>query len=238
LRLIDGRIRTLPGVLHIPGLARILIYVSKMDDAGLKTIFENETYRMVQGAMVLLKGVRFGTLYKLEGSTISDGCNSSIVHDIGVEEETTPTISGEKVMLWHQRLGHIREKGLRLLHGKGMVEGMSNFSLYFDFCEHCVYGKQNRVRFPSGAMREEGILQLIHNDVFGPMLVPSLGKSMYYVSFIDEFSRNTWIYFLRKKSEVFDKFKEFKALVENQTEKRIKVLRTDNGREFCENEFE
>jgi hypothetical protein len=68
--------------------------------------------------------------------------------------------------------------------------------------------------------------------------VPSLGKSIYYVSFIDDFSRKTWIYFLRKKSEVLDRFKEFKALVENQTEKRIKVLRTDNGGEFCGNEFE
>jgi hypothetical protein len=84
LRIIDGRIRTLPGVLHIPGLARNLISVSKMDDAGVKTIFEKETSRMVRGAMVLLKGVRFGTLYKLQGSTISDGCNSSIVPDIGV----------------------------------------------------------------------------------------------------------------------------------------------------------
>jgi hypothetical protein len=110
-------------------------------------------------------------------------------------------------------------------------------TLDFDFCEHCIYGKQNRVRFPSGATREKGILELIHNDVFGPILVPSLGKSVYYVSFIDDFSRNTWIYFLRKKSEVFDKFKEFKALVENQTEKKIKVLRTDNGGEFCGNEF-
>ena len=74
---------------------------------------------------------------------------------------------------------------------------------------------------------------MIHSDVFGPVVVPSLGKSVYYVSFIDDYSRNTWIYFLRKKSEVFDKFKEFKALVENQTEKKIKVLRTDNGGEFC-----
>jgi hypothetical protein len=209
-----------------------------MDDAGVKTIFEKETCRMVRGEMVLLKGVQIGTLYKLQGRTISDGCNSSIVPDIGVEEEKTPTVSGEKVMLWHQRLGHIREKGLRLLHGKGMVEGMSNCSLDFDFCEHCVYGKQNQVRFPSGATREEGILQLVHNDVFGPVSVPSLGKYVYYVSFIDDFSRNTWIYFLRKKYEVFDRFKEFKALVENQTEKIIKVLRTDNGGEFCRNEFE
>jgi hypothetical protein len=58
LRLIDGRIRTLPSVLHIPGLARNLIYVRKMDDARVKTIFEKETCRMVRGAMVLLKGVR------------------------------------------------------------------------------------------------------------------------------------------------------------------------------------
>ena len=55
-------------------------------------------------------------------------------------------VSGEMTMLWRQRLGHIGEKGLRILHGKGMVEGMSNSSLDFDFCENCVYGKQNRVR--------------------------------------------------------------------------------------------
>jgi len=61
---------------------------------------------------------------------------------------------------------------------------------------------------------------------------------MYYVSFIDDFSRNTWIYFLRNKYELFDRFKEFKALVENHTEKKIKVLRTDNDREFCKKEFE
>jgi hypothetical protein len=105
--------------------------------------------------------------------------------------------------------------GLRTLHGKGMIEGMSNFTLDFDFYENCIYGKQNQVRFPYVATRAKGILELIHSDVFGPVPVPSLGKSMYHVSFIDGFSRNTWIYFLRKKYEVFDKFKEFKALVEN-----------------------
>jgi transposase InsO family protein len=101
-----------------------------------------------------------------------------------------------------------------------------------------LYGKNNWVRFSSGATRVGGILQLVHNDVFGPVTIPSLGKFVYYVSFIDDFLRNTWIYFLRKKYEVFDKFKEFKALVENQIEKKIKVLRTDNGGEFCGNEFE
>jgi hypothetical protein len=141
-------------------------------------------------------------------------------------------------MVWHQRLGHIGEKGIRLIHSKDMVTGMSKYSLYFDFCEHFVYGKKNQEIFPSGATRAEGILWLVHSDVVGPVSVPSLGKYMYYVSFIDDFSRNTWIYFLRYKSKVFDNFKEFKALVENQTKKRIKVLRMDNGGEFCVNEFE
>ena len=115
---------------------------------------------------------------------------------------------------------------------------MSNLSLDFDFCEHCLYGKKNRVSFPSGVKRAIGILELVHSDVFGPMKVPSLGKSVYYVSFIDDFSRNTWIYFLKKKSKAFDRFKEFKALMENQTKKKIKVLRIDNGGEFCTKEFE
>jgi len=76
------------------------------------------------------------------------------------------------------------------------------------------------VSFPSSGKRAKHILELVHSDVFGPMKVPSLGKFLYYVSFIDDFSRNTWIYFLKKKSKVFDRFKEFKALVENQTEKK------------------
>eukprot|EP00253_Pinus_taeda_P030226 PITA_30226 len=153
----------------------------------------------------------------------------SVVLEIGVENLV---VFGEKTMPWNQRLGHIGEKGLQILHGKGMVEGMGNSSLDFDFCENCVYGKQNRVIFPSGGKRKQ-ILKLVHSDVFGPVKVPSLGKSVYYVSFIDDFSRNTWIYFLKKKSEVFDRFKEFKALVENQIEKKIKVLRIDNDGEFA-----
>src|SRR5713101_2421118 len=65
----------------------------------------------------------------------------------------------------------------------------------------------------------------------------SLSGYAYYVSFIDNFSRKTWVYFMKKKDEVFNKFKEFKALVENHTEKKIKTFRSDNGREFTSNEF-
>jgi hypothetical protein len=61
-------------------------------------------------------------------------------------------------------------------------------------------------KIPFGATRVEEILQFVKSDVFGPVSVPSLGKYVYYVSFIDDFSRNTWIYFLRKKYEIFYRF--------------------------------
>jgi hypothetical protein len=94
-------------------------------------------------------------------------------------------------MLWHERMGHIGEKGLRAMHNKGMVEDFPECNLEVNFCEHCVYGKQSRVRFPSRVTRENGILELVHSDVFGPISMPSLGVSLYYVSFIDDFSGKT-----------------------------------------------
>ena len=98
-----------------------------------------------------MRGVQIGTLYKPQGSTVINGCNSSVIPEGGAE---ILAVSGEKTMLWHQRLGHIGGKGLQILHGNGMVEAMSNWSLDFDFYEHCVYGKYNWVSFPFGAKRE------------------------------------------------------------------------------------
>jgi len=87
-------------------------------------------------------GVQIRILYKLLGSIFIDVCNNSMVPESGVEN---PVISKENTMLWHQRLGHIGKKGLQIIHGNGMVEGMSNLSQDFYFYEHYVYGKQNRV---------------------------------------------------------------------------------------------
>ena len=147
--------------------------------------------------MVLMRGFQCGTLYGLLGRIIIDRCNRSIVLESKDEESNVPDVSRGDTMLWHQRLRHIGEKGLQSLQGKGMVEGISNCNSDFDFWEYCLYGKQNQVKFPSDAMREKEILELIHSDVFSPILVPRLGGSVLYVSFIDDFSRNSWLYFLR-----------------------------------------
>jgi excinuclease UvrABC helicase subunit UvrB len=91
--------------------------------------------------MVLLRGFQIGTMYKLLGNIISDRCNSFIVPNIGAEKGKNLEIYGEKTMLWHQRLGHIRKNGIQVLHDKGMIEGMENFSLDLDLCEYCLYEK-------------------------------------------------------------------------------------------------
>ena len=69
------------------------------------------------------------------------------------------------------------------------------------------------------------------------MLATYSSGYVYYVSFIDEYSRNNWIYFLKRKDGVFEKFKEFKYLVENLSENMIKIVRSDRGGEFTSNEF-
>ena len=110
-------------------------------------------------------------MYKLLGKTIIDECNNSVVLEEGGKDDKTLTASGGKTMSWHQRMGHIGEKGLRELQGKAMVEGMTDCTLDFDFCEHCIYGKHHRVRIEFGATTTKGIPELIHSDVFGPIVV-------------------------------------------------------------------
>ena len=112
LKLKDGRIRTLLGVLHIPNLARNLIFVRNMDVADVNTVCGDGGCKMVLGSMVLMRGFRYGTLYKILGSTIIDECNRSIVPKERGKNDMTLTSSRGKTMLWHQILGYIRDNGL------------------------------------------------------------------------------------------------------------------------------
>jgi hypothetical protein len=108
-----------------------------------------------------------------------------------------------------------------------------------EFCEHCVYGKQKRFRFLIvGKEKKNERLEIVHTYVWGPSQVSSLGGSRYYVTFIDDATRKTWVYCIRQKSDVFDTFKKWKSLVENETGKSLKCLRSYNGGEYCSKEFD
>lgn len=141
--------------------------------------------------------------------------------------------------MWHFRYGHLNFNGLRTLHQKQMVSGLPMITIPSKVCEECVIGKQHREKFPKGkAVRAQNCLDLVHSDICGPLNPISNGNKRYFVSFIDDFSRKAWVYFLQEKSEVFEAFKSFKALVEKQKGRAIKTLRTDRGGEYCSKEFE
>jgi transposase InsO family protein len=75
-------------------------------------------------------------------------------------------------------------------------------------------------------------LELLHMDLFGPTSFVSIGGNSYCLLIVDDYSRFTWVYFLRDKSNVFETFKSFTILAQNQFESDIKKVRSDNGSEF------
>ena len=141
---------------------------------------------------------------------------------------------------WHRRFGHLGERQLHELARKKLVHGFDyNPSKSIDFCEPCVFGKHHRSPFPTtGRKRADTVLSLVHSDVCGKMSSQSLGGALCFLTFVDDKSHYTWFYVLKHKSEVLQKFKEWKALVETSSGYRLKKLRTDNGGEYCSDEFE
>ncbi|KAL0537088.1 hypothetical protein IC582_026058 [Cucumis melo] len=140
--------------------------------------------------------------------------------------------------IWHLRFGHLNFDGLRLLARKNMVKGLPYVKLPDQLCEGCLHGKQSRKSFPQeSSWRARRPLELVHTDLCGPIKPSSFGKNNYFLLFIDDFSRKTWVYFVKEKSEVFGMFKRFKALVEKESGYYIKALRSDRGGEFTSNEF-
>ena len=81
-------------------------------------------------------------------------------------------------------------------------------------------------------------LEYIHADLWGPVQVQTHGGNKYFLSLINDFSRKVWVFLLQSKGQTFSKFLEWKTLVENQTDVKAKVLKTDNGLEFHNVEFD
>ncbi|CAL2238507.1 unnamed protein product [Prunus armeniaca] len=215
----DGMIRVLGNVRYVPRLRKNLISLGTLDEAGYGYESKKGRLRVAKGSLVVMRGdLQPNKLYKLIGTTIVGGAAVSV--NQGIEDKTE---------LWHHRLGHISQKGLQELHKQGLLEGVSSCKL--DFCEYCVLGKQRKVSFTSSSAdnRSKEQLSYIHSDVWGPAPTKSNGGARYFVTFMDDFSRKVWVYFMKQKSKVFAKFKEWKTETENQTGRKIKYLRSDNG---------
>ncbi|RVW92020.1 Retrovirus-related Pol polyprotein from transposon RE1 [Vitis vinifera] len=135
-------------------------------------------------------------------------------------------------MVWHRRLGHPNTQILSHVLNSDLPGNKDRYSLSLE-CDSCKLGKSKTLPFPLHASRASHCFDLIHSDVWGPSPVSSHEKFKYYVTFIDDHSRFTWVYFLRSKSEVFRTFTEFLAYVDNQFSTSIKTLRTDSVGFVC-----
>ena len=108
----------------------------------------------------------------------------------------------------------------------------------FDTFESCLLGKMTKTPFTRKGERSNELLSLIHIDVCGPMSTQARNGFSYFLTFTDDHSRYSHVYLLKYKSEVFEKFKEYKSEVENQLGQSIKVLRSDRGGEYLSQEFQ
>ena len=193
----DGSVWLLEKVRHIPDLRRNLIFVGQLDDEEHAILFIGGTWKVTKGARVLACGKKTGTLY----------VTSSRRDIIRVADASTNT------SLWHHRLGHMSEKGMEMLLSKRKLPELK--SIDFDMCESCILGKQKNVSFLKTSKTPKAEkLELVYINLWGPSSVASFGGSRYYITFIDDSSRKVWVYFLKNKSDVFETFKKWKAMIE------------------------
>jgi hypothetical protein len=212
------------GILYVPGLTKNLLSISALEKKGFRVAFiDGEVLVWAKGETIkeaIIIGKEEGGLYKLKGHS-----EAAMTHAIENPCE-----------LWHIILAHINYKALPYVCK--VVTGLPELKVdHEDVCNGCAQGKNIKNPFLKRDGKAEGALELIHSYVCGPMPSSSISGYVYYVSFIDDYSRKTWVYFLKSKDEVFNKFKEFKALIENLSERKIKILRSDNGGEYTSKEF-
>ncbi|KAI5317551.1 hypothetical protein L3X38_037258 [Prunus dulcis] len=215
-------------VLLVPGLDENLLSVGQMMEHGYYVLFgENKAVVFDDSSLnnVVAKLSMAGNKcfpLSLE-SMIPAARKASVVEDSWI---------------WHRRLGHLNFASMKKMRQKEMVVGLLVLTEMKEVCEGCVSGKHHREKFDKEvAWRASCPLELVHTDLCGPMQNESIGGNRYFITFIDDFSRMCWVYFLRNKSDAFNVFKKFKAFVELQSGFSLKKLRSDRGGEYTSHEF-
>lgn len=211
----DGTTILLTNVRYVPTMSKNLISLGTLEEGGCWFQSKEGVLKVIKGCRVMMKAVKTDRLYLLKGKVITGEANA-----INKDSDETK--------LWHSRLGHIGQKGLEVLTKKGCLQRCKTDGL--EFCEDCVYGKAHRVSFGAAKHTTRDKLEYIHSDLWGsPSVTYTLGNCQYFITFTDDFTRKAWFFLMKTKDEDFTKFVEWKKMVELQTGKKVKRLRTDNG---------
>ena len=214
----SGKKLILINVLHVPAIRKNLIYANLLCKGGFKTVLESDKLILSKNGVFVGKGYACDGMFKLSVNSIVNNKNKNIsvyVVDLSIN-------------LWHSRLAHVNFRSLKFMAKNGYITyGNDNH----DKCEICIQAKMTKLPFPKSERNSE-ILQIIHSDICELNGNLTRGGNIYFATFIDDYSRYTYVYLMKNKDEVFDKFKVYKSIVENQKEKKIKILRSDRGGEY------
>uniref|UniRef100_A0A2N9JAK8 Uncharacterized protein n=1 Tax=Fagus sylvatica TaxID=28930 RepID=A0A2N9JAK8_FAGSY len=178
IKMYDGIVRTMTDVRHMPDLAKNLLSLSTFDSQGYNYTGGGGVLRIGKGALIVINGILVNDLYLLQGSTI-----------VGVAAVSSADLDSN-THLWHMHLAHMSEADMYILSKQGLLNGQKIGKL--DFCEHCVFGKQCRVKFSIAQHRTKGTVDYIHLDLWGPSPVSLKGGHRYLMTFIDYYSRKVW----------------------------------------------
>ncbi|KAE8694615.1 putative pentatricopeptide repeat-containing protein [Hibiscus syriacus] len=208
LKMYNGIIKVVRDVRHVKGLKKNLLSYGLLNNNASKIETQKGIMKVFHGVLVVLKGEKIAAnLYMLKGETLLEA------------EASIASCSSDSEMLWHQKLGHMSEQGMKVLVDKKLLPGLTKVS--FPLCKHCITSKQHRLKFNTSNSRAKSVLELVHSDVWQTP-VTSLSGAKYFVSFVDDYSRRCWVYPIKKKSDVFSTFKNFKARVELDYGNKIK----------------
>ncbi|RWS00242.1 Retrovirus-related Pol polyprotein from transposon TNT 1-94-like protein, partial [Dinothrombium tinctorium] len=214
---------TIYNVLYVPESGVNLFSIGAAADKGYVVKYTKDTIKFIDNGNIKLVGSRVNKLYHLF---------------IRVREEAAYVASPADLQTWHERFGHINTKRLKQMQKENCVVGFDVKSNEEFFCEGCALGKQQRQSFTEAVKRECKPGENIHSDLCGPMSVNSIGGSRYFLLFKDEFSSYRTVYFIKEKTEVLAKFEEFLNKVEVETGNKVRRLRTDNGKEYVNADFQ
>ncbi|XP_057802878.1 uncharacterized protein LOC131018175 [Salvia miltiorrhiza] len=211
----------LKNVFHVKGLMANLISISQLCDENLHVKFNKDSCEVfdTQNCCVM------------KGQRSSDNCYL-------VDDPKCNKAQIDESMLWHQKLGHTNFKNLDRLSKLEAVRGLPKITQKEkEVCESCQKGKQIHATHRATQQAEQHFgttrcFELIHMDLVGPVGVESIGGKRYVYVLVDDFSRFTWTFFLREKSETIDVFKTLFARFTNMFGVRIARMRSDHGREF------
>ena len=200
---------------YVSSLTKNIIYVSYLNKKEFHLNFSNN------GCYILLNYVFYASGILSNGIYILDMSNPILKVN---ENKRQKRDNLKSSFLWHCCLSNISERHMTKLH-KSRNLGSFDYES-FDTCESCLLVKMIKLPFKEKGERSCGPLDLIHTDVYGPMSIHARGGFIYFITFIDDYSRYGYFYLIRYNFEALEKFKEFKSYVEKHLGRSIKSLRS------------